>query len=133
MLGFVVAQLEAQPTLVDVAPGGVHEGQLRGVDDDVVGIVVQHQAPIDDTRQRRYRVMARALFVVRASVAGESYDELEPAADLIDAALHGASGAGDDGLWFESVRVSPVGYPEVAGSKQYRHLGGMYRLLAHTT
>lgn len=134
MFGWVVDQLTDEPGLLATAPAGVYaEAVPAGISDDLVAVTVQHQAPSDDVRQRGYRVMARALFVVKASVAGESYTPLEPAADRIDSALHNQRGAAADGLWVEAVRLSPIAYPEVAGAKQFRHLGGLYRLLAHTT
>ena len=140
MLGWLHDQLApalaelavAFPDLIDAT--GPHEGAVpEDVADDLVAIVYQHQAPSDDVRGPAHRVMARGLFVVRASVAGASYDPLEPVADAIDAALEGVSAAGADDTWLQASRVSTVGYPEFVGPKQFRNLGGLYRLWCHAT
>lgn len=86
------------------------------------------------------RVLTTVPYVVKAVGPGGSYRPLEPIADRIDALLQDAGdflevaalAAGGAGVIIAgSERVAPVKYPEVADSRQFRHLGGLYRLTVH--
>lgn len=75
------------------------------------------------------RVWSELPYVVKAVHQAESYaDPLQTLAERIDALLHRASGEVDGGRVIACVRVSPLEYPEVKNSVQYRHLGGIYKL-----
>jgi len=81
------------------------------------------------------RVVTHLTLLVKAVGEGQSFRALQPIADRIDADLNGASGSvtGDAGPGAEilsCVRTAPVAYPEIQEGKQYRHLGGLYQIVA---
>ncbi len=55
--------------------------------------------------------------------------DLKTIADRIDAVLQAASGTVVDGTVVVCVREQPFSMVEVANERQYRHLGGVYRLI----
>lgn len=77
------------------------------------------------------RIMANALYTVRAVAVGESYpDDL---ARRIDAALHGQRGTAADGQVLGCVREQALRYTALNDGIQERHLGGIYRLFIQHT
>ncbi|HPD40012.1 MAG TPA: DUF3168 domain-containing protein [Anaerolineae bacterium] len=76
------------------------------------------------------RIMAQCRYLVKAVGATPSYAALEPIASRIDALLQGASGSVTSGLVLACVREAPVVYPEQQEGKVFRHLGGIYRIVA---
>lgn len=96
-------------------------------------VVHQLLANTDDLLASGDRVIVGATFVVKAVTEGESYVPLIATASRIDELLHLApiADAGADSTLAGARRLSVVRYPEVAGGKQYRHLGGTYRLDLH--
>lgn len=109
----------------DLAPGGTTGAVLPMV-------VYQMQAANDLMVVGSARVWANALFLVRGVAQRVSYDgDLITMADRIDAVLHGASGSNAEGNVWECVREREFRLTEVgADGRQYRHLGGLYRILA---
>lgn len=95
-------------------------------------VVYQMQATNDLMVVGSARVWANALFLVRGVAQRVSYDgDLITMADRIDAVLHGASGSNVEGNVWECVREREFRLTEVgADGRQYRHLGGLYRILA---
>jgi hypothetical protein len=95
-------------------------------------VVYQMQAANDLMTNGAARVWANTLFLVRGVAQRVSYDgDLITMANRIDAVLHGASGSNAEGNVWECVRERPFRLTEVgADGKQYRHLGGLYRILA---
>lgn len=85
------------------------------------------------------RVLTSTTLTVRAVMAGTSYRPLEPIADRLDDLLHGAATvevaaldpAGAAVVIAGCKRTTPLKYPEVADGRQFRHLGGVYRLWLH--
>jgi hypothetical protein len=59
----------------------------------------------------------------------EGWDPLVTGAAEIHAALENSSGSVTGGEVFACTRVRPFLLPEVRNGVQYRHLGGIYRLL----
>lgn len=85
------------------------------------------------------RIWAEMEYIVKAICAGSSVAPIADAAKRIDALLHGASGDVYDqstptplliGRVEECVRVGPLYYDENTEDKEYRHLGGIYRVRA---
>ncbi len=98
-------------------------------------VVISHQSGRDVLGVGTTRIMSHLIYLVKAVGQGQSYVSLEPIADCIDAALHGASGsvAGVDGAGAELLactRAMTVAYAEIDEGIQYRHLGGLYELVA---
>jgi hypothetical protein len=94
-------------------------------------IVFQAQAPADVNSLQGYRVMSGGVWLVRAVGECTSYEPLREIADRIDALLHKASGeAPGMGTVLSCVREAPFAMVETDNERQYRHLGGLYRVLA---
>lgn len=75
------------------------------------------------------RIMLSGLWQVKATVQSTSYAPAKPIADRIDALLHGAEGSVGDGLILGCVREQPIAYVETDSGLQYRHIGGLYRII----
>lgn len=76
------------------------------------------------------RIMVSALYQVKVVGQGTSVVGLAPIADRLDALLQAASGTVTDGAVWACVREQPLAYPETDNGVQYRHLGGLYRVMA---
>ena len=77
------------------------------------------------------RIMVDSLYVVRGiAEAGTFAGNLKTIADRIDAVLHAASGSNVNGTVLACVRQQPFLYVEPYNGRQYRHLGGIYRIYA---
>lgn len=76
------------------------------------------------------RVMLTCLYQVKVIGATNSFAALKPLADRIDAVLQGATGSVVDGAILACTREEPLSYVDVSGETQYRHLGGLYRIIA---
>lgn len=88
-------------------------------------IVYQLQAVRDLTAVGARRVWSDGLWLVRAVGRDGTYVDLEVMAEAIDTQLHGKSGTGVQAC----VREQPFSMTEVVDGQQYRHLGGIYRIL----
>lgn len=97
-------------------------------------VVFQWQAPAQTVTHNASRVMTRDLWLVRG-IAGPTpvpryTGDLTTIADLIDEALHRASGGpADDGLVLTAVRTQTFRMVEgPTDGHVYSHLGGIYRV-----
>lgn len=87
------------------------------------------QDPRDFLKSGPYRVWTTALYVVRVIGQTTSYSPLTTAAARLDALLRAASGTVALGTVWGCVRERPYSTFELdSGGKQYRHLGGIYRV-----
>lgn len=95
-------------------------------------IIYQCQSPPRDVRGVGVsRVMVDTLYIVKAVAQASSYAPLAPVAKVIDAAMTSAAGSAvADGAIFASVREEGFHMVEIEAGKQYRHLGGQYRIQA---
>lgn len=76
------------------------------------------------------RIMVSALYQVKVVGQGTSFVSLRPIADRLDALLQAASGTVVDGAVLMCTREQPLAYVETANGIQYRHLGGLWRIIA---
>ncbi|MEO6467500.1 MAG: DUF3168 domain-containing protein [Acidimicrobiia bacterium] len=77
------------------------------------------------------RIMVDSVWRIRVNKASESYDsEMRSAADRIDVLFDRTSGSAGEAQIFSSVREEPYKRPLIDDGKQYRALGGIYRVLA---
>jgi hypothetical protein len=88
-------------------------------------VVFQLQAPRDLMVVGARRVWVDGLWLVRAIGRDGTYVDLEAIADAIDTQLHAASGTEVQAC----VREQPFAMTEVVDGQQYRHLGGIYRII----
>lgn len=75
-----------------------------------------------------YRIWANMLYVVRGVGETASMAGVQTIANRIDTVLHAASGSNVDGIVYACVRVQPFALSETISGRQFRHLGGIYRL-----
>lgn len=96
-------------------------------------IVYQDQSPVRDIRGvGTARVMVESLYIVKVIAQVKTYAPLRVVAHEIDQAMTvGESEAIADGVLITSIRQEGFGMVEVEDGKQYRHLGGMFRIQAH--
>ena len=79
------------------------------------------------------RILSSVLYQVAAYGPYSTLGKLAPISQRIDELLHGKAGSLLDGATvlgtvLSCVRERPLTLPEVAGGRQYRRLGGVYRL-----
>lgn len=98
-----------------VFPYGTFQVQASGEDVDAVGA---------------HRIFEEIVLLVRVVHQGRSTIGLKPAVDRMDVLLHRASGTTDGGRVISCVREGTFHLPEISQGKHYRHLGGLYRVLA---
>lgn len=76
------------------------------------------------------RVMVSAIYQVKAVGEGGSFAGLKPIVDALDGLLQGASGSVVDGAVLMCTREQPLAYVETDSGVLYRHLGGLWRIIA---
>lgn len=80
-----------------------------------------------DTLQR---IFSHQLWTVFAVVEDVSFSAAVPIIDRVDALLDGTSGEADGAVIYKVSREGSIRLVEEVEGKQYRHLGGEYRILA---
>lgn len=80
-----------------------------------------------DTLQR---IFSHQLWTVMAVVDDVSFSAAVPIVDRVDALLEGSSGEADGAVVYKVSREGSVRTVEEVEGRQYRHLGGEYRILA---
>lgn len=95
-------------------------------------IIYQAQIPPRDIRGvGTTRVMVDTLYIVKAVAQVSAYADLAGVASIIDRAMTSAEGGSVlDGRVFACVRQDQFALTEVDSGKQYRHLGGAYKIQA---
>lgn len=97
-------------------------------------LVFSYQGGSDKRGVGTARYFVEALYLVKAVRQGESYQPLQTVMDRVDALLQGSSGGtATGGTVYASVREQSVRFPEVTEGRQYRHLGGVYRITVQST
>jgi len=77
------------------------------------------------------RIWASLHYAIRGIAETGSWGgDLETIADRIDTVLHAESGSSVQGTVWECVRTAPFALVETADGRQFRHLGGLYRVRA---
>jgi hypothetical protein len=103
----------------DVAPQGAAYPHL----------VFQKLSDQADTMvQEQTRLMAGMIYLVKAIVEGEDKAPAASLAHLADLVLHEHS-AEHEGHLVDITRIAPFSLPVVDGDRQYRQVGGRYRVL----
>ena len=74
------------------------------------------------------RVMTTGTWQVRVTVEGMSWAPAAALVKRIDELLQGGTATLENGSVLGCSRVAPVKYAEEANGRQYRHLGGLYRV-----
>lgn len=125
---WLYSRLAADGVLAAAAPGGIHEHPAPPGTASPL-ITYQLQAPVDVKVVPDKRVWAEMVYLVRAIGQGRSYVVLEAAADRLDVLLDRADGATSDARVISCTRDSAYALSEERNGVEYRHLGGLFRLL----
>lgn len=123
--------LNGDATLIGQAPGGVYAHNNPSKTLVFPYVLFQQQAIGTDVRGvGPARIMAPLLYLVRGIAEGNSFGgSLRSIADRIDALLQAQHGTSAGGVIVACVRERSFALPEVAADgRQYRHLGGIYRI-----
>lgn len=93
-------------------------------------VVFSLEYAADVVSHNHTRIMVESLWRIRVNKASESYDnEMQAVADRIDVLFDRTSGTAGGAAIFSSVRDEPYKRPLIDEGKQYRALGGLYRVL----
>lgn len=132
MKQFLTTKLTADSALAAVVSTRIYDGVAPAAA-TFPCVVFQNQSAggIDVVATGALRIMTDSLFVVKGIARTQSFmGDLKTIATRIDAALHGISGTATDGTVIACVRERAFELIETTDGVQYRHLGGVYRLLA---
>lgn len=121
--------LSGDTTLSSLVGGRIYS-YLAPQDAVLPFVVYSHQAGHDVRGVGPTRIMTSLVYQVKAVGQGGSFQPLKAIADRLDVLLQGASGSVVDGTVLMCVREQPVEYVEVENGVQYRHLGGLWRIIA---
>lgn len=113
-----------------VGAGNIHELPApQGTSYPFVGF--SQLSSVDVVEQAHFRIMVNELWNIRVIDESRSYtDEMITVADALDSLFHRADGTADGATIFSSTREEPFRLPEDKDGKEYRHLGGVYRIYA---
>lgn len=97
-------------------------------------IIFQVASPARDVRGVGVvRVMVDTIYIVKAVAQVASYDPLAPVAKEIDVAMTSPNvSTVGDGFVLSSMREEQFSMVEVEDGKQYRHLGGSFKIQAQS-
>ena len=92
-------------------------------------VIVAEAGDIADTNVLpASRVMTTGTWQVRVAVEGMSWSPAVPLVMRIDQLLQGGTATLENGSVLGCSRIAPIKYAEEANGRQYRHLGGLYRV-----
>ena len=130
---FIGQQLNARPALVTAVNGRIHGHAAPQAEDGEPDypfvLVTQNAIGQDVAAIGGILIWAVLEYVVRVVDRASSWDPLVVPASEIDAALDDTGGDVAGGTVHACTRLRPFLLPEVRNGVQYRHLGGVYRLL----
>jgi Protein of unknown function (DUF3168) len=130
---WVAARLAATPSVVTLVGSRIFN-TYAPPDIDFPFIIFQQQTLRDVRGVGSERIMVDTLYVVKGIGQGSDFSQLGTLAAAIDTALNvPAGGAATGGLVLASVRDEPFALTEVEDGKQFRHMGGVYRIYAQAT
>lgn len=93
-------------------------------------ITFQLQSDVDVmTGDTRNRIFSDELWLIRATTDSTSFLPLKVIADRMDLLLQNADGAADGAIIYHCSREETFRLVEIDNGKQYRHLGGIYRII----
>lgn len=137
---WLYSKLHGDSTLMALTPGGVHTWPVPALVPNESGVMVplsgayvlyQMQTANDIRGVGPARIGVDGLWLVRVVAETNSFGgNLLAAADRIDVLLQAASGTVTAGVIWACVRTEPFQLVELTegGKRQFRHLGGQYRI-----
>ena len=125
--------LHGDVLLSSLAPGGVF-ADLAPPDSTLPAVVYSDQGGSDTVGVDATRILTSGLWLVRVIAETTSWQgNLRAAADRVDAILHATSGAVSGVTVGKCFRESAHRLVDTAHGRQYRHLGGFYRIVHYHT
>lgn len=94
-------------------------------------VVFNHQGGSDTLGVGAVRVLNSGLFQIKVVAQSDSYASGIAIADRIDEVLHGAAGSKDGAYIASCVREQAIMLIEQSNGIEYRHVGGLYRLITY--
>ena len=128
---WLYAKLAADATLTGIVSTRIY-AEMAPENATFPLIMITEMSPGNDLRVvGTGRIWSDPLFLVKAVDQTASYTgNIKTLAGRIDAVLHGKSGTATDGTVWACVRERGFTMPETGpGGTQYRHLGGLYRVM----
>lgn len=125
---WLYTKLHGDSTLLGLCPGGIHTWPVPTT---FAGryVLYQNQSAVDVRGMGPARIGVNGLWLVRVVDEALSFGgSLQTAADRLDVLLQAASGAVTGGNIWACVREEPFQLVELADGRQYRHLGGIFRI-----
>ena len=129
---FINARLRGDTALVGYLADGAN-----GVYTDILPVQAGYPAVqvvfypgADLTHLGNAHIWSDLYYIVRGVCEGGSFVPLKDIAKRITAALDGAEGSTSDGVVFGAVKTGPFRMAEADGERQFRHLGGYFRIFA---
>ncbi len=124
---WIATQLEGSSDITDVVNARIWPDNARN--NPTFPYVVFHSVtPIDLPVFGDGPGTVRSDWLVKAVGEGRGYDVIEPLADAIHAALNRQSGSVTGYEIVGCYRTAPFSMPEQDEGKEWRHLGGYYRI-----
>lgn len=120
--------LSADSVIAAAAVGGVWDGPAK---DETPYPILRFdlQSALTVRGNSFFEIMQNMLWLVRMVGVGGSYVPLEQAAQQIQSLLHGVSAVPVSGGMIESsAREQTFRQSRVDGGREFRHLGGLYRI-----
>lgn len=125
--------MSADSTLTALASGGVH-ADVAPPDSTLPAVVFSDLGGADTVGVDGTRILTSGLWLVRAIAEATSWQgTLRQAADRIDAVLDNTSGVVSGVTVGKCSREAPHKLVDTAHGRQYRHLGGTYRIVLYPT
>lgn len=127
---WLYSKLHGDSTLLALCPGGVFTWPVPATYSGQY-VLYQMQSGMDIRGNGPARIGVNGLWLVRAVAEALSFGgNLQSAANRIDVLLQAASSTSSlsAGVVWACVRVEPFQLVELADGRQFRHLGGIYRI-----
>ena len=120
--------LSTDPVIAAAAPGGVWDGPAKdGTPYPIVRFDLQSALSVRGNSF--FEIMQNMIWLVRMVDVGGSYVPLEQGAQQIQSLLHGVAAVTvTDGIIESSAREQTFRQSRVDGGREFRHLGGLYRI-----
>lgn len=126
---FIFTTLHGDATLMGLVTDVYNSEGTQGVA-IFPAVIFQFMSAVDYAAVGAARIWADMIYLVKVVGETADYAVLGPAVARIDTLLHRASGTVTDGTVWSCTREQPFRMVDNVASKQYRHAGATYRILA---
>lgn len=132
--GWIYDTLTADTAFNTASPGGVWDGVVTAAAGASPWTVFSAQSPgVVVGGVGAFEVMVNQLWLIRTICEGGSFATLRAASNRVYALLHGKNYvARPTGTILSCIREETFRSEEVRGGREFRHLGGIYRIYAQS-